>query len=146
MMNPTHRRLLGVQLIAFAIVVGAHVAPVSAQSGHDGVLVAVPETFPAIDARAIVLRDGDRDVILLREGDATAEALAMSLSVLARARARSVAPGLGEMIPIIGFALDTPLAPDARARLERTLDGLARQPLTSIGSFGAGRWIRYGAR
>lgn len=130
-------------LLALAVG-GAHTA--SAQDAPGEVLVAIPETFPEIDARAIVLRDGSREVILLRADDATPEALAMSLSVLERSRARPLAPETGEMIPIIGFALEAPLPARARGRLEEVLARLDRQPLSSIGSFGAGRWIRWRAR
>lgn len=143
-----HRRstMIGKRLACLLALAAATTPAVSAQDAPGAVLVAIPEAFPAIDARAIVMRDGTREVILLRADEATPEALAMSLSVLERSRTRPVAPETGEMIPIIGFALDAPLPARARSRLESALARLERQPLSSIGSFGAGRWIRWQTR
>ena len=119
-------------------------APASAQ--NRAVIVVVPDAFPAIDARAIVLRERDRDVLLLPPDGADVDALAVSLDALRRARQREASPSVGEMIPITGFAVTAEAAPGERARLSRVLERLERQPTTSIGDFGSGRWILYRGR
>jgi hypothetical protein len=107
------------------------------------VFVAIPESFPAIDARAIILRERDRDVVMLRADDATAESLAMSLIVLRRARARERAPTNGEMIPITGYALTMGMGASYRALMNRTLEALGERPVGDLGSFGPGRFLRF---
>lgn len=108
--------------------------------------VALPEAFPPIDARAIVVRDGVRDVVLLRAEDATPETLAMSLIVVRRARERAPSPENGEMIPITGFAFTAELPEGERVRLAAVLERLGARPVTDVGTFGPGRWIAYRGR
>jgi hypothetical protein len=133
------RHLLAVALASILIASPAH-------AQNRAVIVVVPDDFPAIDARAIVLRERDRDVLLLPPDGADVDALAVSLAALRRARQREVSPSVGEMIPITGFAVTAEAAPGERARLSRVLERLAQKPTTSIGDFGPGRWILYRGR
>lgn len=122
-------------------------APVSAQNeGATGVFVAIPETFPDVDARALIIRERGRDVILLRSSEATPEALAMSMVALRRVRVDHPAPEHGQMIPIAGFARTRPLPEEYKDELEALLARLALRPTTDVGNLGPGRWVRYVGR
>jgi len=106
-----------------------------------GAFVAIAEDFPDVDARALVVREGGREVIVLRADEATPEALAMSIVVLERARERAPTPENGEMIPITGFVFPSGLGAERRARLEAVLARLAARPSARIEPFGPGRWL-----
>ena len=129
-------------LVALAAVLAG--APVQAQSRP--ILVAVPDEFPPIDARAAVLRSGDRDMVLLPPDGVTVDALAGSLIALRHARGRNPTPKTGEMIPVTGFAALESRDTDELRELERLLDRLERQPTTTVGDLGSGRWVRYRPR
>lgn len=103
--------------------------------------IAIPENFPDIDARSIIIREPGREVVLLRETDASAETLMMSLSVLQDARQRDPAPTLGEMIPITGFVVTNPASPGYERRLLRALERLQAAEVADMGSLGMGRWV-----
>lgn len=138
---------LSIRSLLFALALaGAGAAPVAAQGGARDLAIALPDEFPAIDAKALVIRERARDVIVLRPGEVTPEALAMSLLVLRDAGARNPDPTTGEMIPITGFVFTVPLRPDERDRLARALAELRRQPVAHVGSLGPGRWIRLPSR
>ena len=109
-------------------------------------VVAVPDHFPELDARAMVLRGGARDIILLHPAEATVEALAHALFALQRAREDDPDPRYGQIIPITGFATVRPFAARLVRRLERTLSDLSDRPTVRIGSLGPGRWIGLGTR
>lgn len=115
--------------------------PLTAQDGPR-VSVAIPDDFPAIDASAIVVRDGPRDVILLKESEASPETLFVALGVLRRARADRPLPAAGEMLPVLAYALDTVLSARDRDRFESTLRRLANARRGDLGSWGAGRVVR----
>ncbi len=134
-------------MLVLAITLGLCPFPALAQDGPSvRVFVAIPESFPDVDARAVIIRERGLDVILLRETEATAEAVAMSLVALRRVRERHPASELGQMIPIVGFARTRPLPDEHRAELESLLDQLARRPMTDVGNLGLGRWVRYQGR
>lgn len=137
--------------LTFALRIAALVAlfggaPLQAQDPTRGTFIAIPDGFPQIDARAIVIRERGRDVVVLRSTEATPEALAMSLLVLDQARDRDPTPSSGEMIPITGFVYTSDLRGRDRQRLDRVLDRLRDRSVTDIGSLGSGRWIRYRSR
>jgi hypothetical protein len=133
-------------LLAVAHLTALTPTAASAQEARAATFIAIAETFPPIDARAIVLREGGRDVVLLRSDDATPETLAMALIALGQAREREPSPALGEMLPLMGYTIERPMGEGYRRRLEAALASLVRQPVTEIGSFGPGRWLRYRGR
>jgi len=123
----------------------SHAPDLSAQSGR-ATFLAIPESFPSIDARALIVRTPERDVVLLRADEATPEALAMCLLALRKVGERSPAPVQGQLIPVTGYALTTELEPRQRERLEAELARLGTQPVTRVGTFGPGRWMPIATR
>ena len=144
-MSHTYKQLLSIVAVA---AFGGLFPPSSAgqESAARAVFVALPLSFPEIDARAIVLRERDRDVVLLRSDDATAETLAMSLMVVRRARQRAPTPTQGEMIPLTGYAFTAEMGDSYRALMDRTLTDLLDRPLRQLGSFGPGRFVPFQLR
>lgn len=120
--------------------------PASGQVTAERTYIAIPEVFPDIDARAMLIREPGFDVVVLRESEATTDALTMALLALEDARERNPAPTNGEIMPIMGFVVEK--RPEGRARrvLERALARLERSEPTDLGSLGPGRRIRMPAR
>ena len=131
-------------LCAGVLVGLAAFAPMSlaGQAGPEGTFVAVPDAFPPVEARAVVVREGRREVILLRDDEATIDALSIALLVLKRARERDPSPGHGQMIPITGFAMTQVAQGEELRRLEGVLRRLAAAPIRRVGNLGPGRWVR----
>lgn len=137
-------------LALLAIMVSASGAPLGAQVVAGGAalsaaetLVAIPSTFPDVDARAMVVREPGQDVIVLAPGEATTDALFMALVLLADVRERTPTPTHGQMIPISGFSVDQPPTGRELGRLEALLTRLERAPVTDLGTLGRGRLVRY---
>ena len=107
--------------------------------------VAIPRTFPAIDARAIVVREPDQDVIVLSPDEVTTDALFMALVVLDRMRAAQPVLTQGQMAPVSGFSVDRPPTGRDLGRLEAVLTRLERQPESDLGTLGTGRLVPYRA-
>ncbi|HET9947746.1 MAG TPA: hypothetical protein VFQ22_02355 [Longimicrobiales bacterium] len=131
------------------LIVGLALAPASvlAQTPSDHPLfLALPERFPELDARVVLIREPSRDVVVLNPADATPEALFTGLRLLRRFRDRPRPPGEGQMIPITGFVVPPALYEADRARLERYLAELRGRPVTGLGTLGAGRWLALDAR
>ena len=118
---------------------------VDAQQGRPAFL-AIPEAFPPIEARAIVVRERGRDVVFLHRDHATPEAVEMSLRVLRDASDRTLRPGQGEMIPITGYGLLGEMPAVRRAQLLQLLGRLESAPAEDTGSFGPARSIPLGIR
>jgi hypothetical protein len=135
---------------AFAVLLLAAMGLVSAlaaQAPADAqVFLAMPATFPDLDARAVVLREPGKEIVLLHPDEANPEALAMALQVLATARRSALSPGRGQMIPITGFVFPDGIAEEEQRRLGGLLAQLQRRPLSSVGNLGPGRWMRYSER
>jgi hypothetical protein len=106
------------------------------------VSVAIPDRFPEIDASAVVIREGPRDVILLKGEEASPETLFIALGVLRRARAERPVPSVGEMIPVLGYALSAVLKRDDRDRLETLLHRVGGAEPRDLGPWGLGRLVR----
>lgn len=106
------------------------------------VVVALPRLFPDVDARVMIVREPERDVVVLDPRSATVEDLAAGLDVLSRVRTRRPAPGSGELIPVTGYVFTAPLPAARRARLAGFLRLLASRPETGVGDLGRGRWLR----
>lgn len=125
----------------------AFVAPASlAGQAPSRTYVAIPDAFPDIEAKAMVVREPGVDLIVLREGEADVDALSMALHVLRDARERLPTPTAGSLIPITGFVVTTPVGRQARGRLEQTLRRLANAESVDLGSLGQGRRVRLPGR
>lgn len=105
--------------------------------------IAIPDRFPDVEARAMVVREPGRDVIVLDPDEVSTDAFLMSLIVLERLKALDPTPVVGQMVPITGFVVDTPASGHPLRRLETALDRLRDRPVTDLGTLGSGRWMRY---
>ena len=111
------------------------------------VFLAMPETFPDLDARVVLMREPGRDIVILREGDADPNALRVALMLLRRLdRDNPPTADRTQIVPVTGFAGGSDLEPDRRAVLEGALAELRSQPLASVGNLGWGRWMRFRER
>jgi hypothetical protein len=142
-----HTRIRSLTSLAATLLTAAALAapiPLAAQSaGPRPLFLAIPEVFPDIDARAVVVRETAREVVLLRATDATAETLGVALALLRRVRERPVQPGRSVMLPITGFVVTRPQGMAARTRLDEAIERLKAQPLGRVGTLGQGRSIRF---
>ncbi|MDX1495098.1 MAG: hypothetical protein R3253_13600 [Longimicrobiales bacterium] len=120
-------------------------APLSGQA-DSGAFVAIADAFPPIDAKAMVIREPGIDLVVLREGDVTVDALTMALHVLRDARARVPTPTTGYLIPITGFVVERAVEGPARRALEETLRRLEGAASVNLGSLGSGRRVRLPGR
>ena len=129
-------------LLALAVLLAAPPAARAQHSVAAPVFVAVPEVFPDLDARAFIVRERGRDIVVLDPAGATTEALAMSLFVLGSLRERFPEPTEGELIPITGFAMTRAPSGEHLRRIVGTLKRLEAAPTTAVGNLGPGRWVR----
>ena len=111
-----------------------------------GFFVAIPDVFPDIEARALIIREPGKEVLLLRVEEATPEVLAMSLVALRRARSENPTLDHGEMIPVVNFVITRAMTAEYRASMVAVLARLAERPTTNVGNLGRGRWVRYRER
>lgn len=109
--------------------------------------LAIPQSFPDIEARAVLLREPGRDIVILDRDDAEPETLHVALSVLDRMRREHPLPAdRGQVVPITGFAFLRQLDSQERLALQAVLTELRERPLASVGNLGTGRWMQYGSR
>lgn len=113
---------------------------------HSPVYIAIPDEFPPIEARAMVVREPGIDLVVLREGDADLDALTMALHVLRDARTRLPAPTSGVLLPITGFVVTSPVSKGDEIRLTETLRRLNAAETVNLGSLGPGRRTRLAGR
>ncbi len=106
--------------------------------------MAIPQIFPEIDARLILVREPGRDIVVLDPSDASAEALSAGLDLLSRLDRPRPRPGRGQMIPVTGFVRESELPAERRAALDQTLRHLRSTPIAQLGNLGQGRWMPYG--
>jgi hypothetical protein len=119
-------------------------SPLGAQAPEGtSLFLAIPETFPQVDARAALIREPGREIIVLRESDATAETLGTALQLLRRLRADPLRPGQGQMVAVTGYVVTNPLGGAERERLDAALARLRVQPLAQVGNLGPGRSIPF---
>ena len=138
--------LFGSLLLAIAAILPFPSLARAQAPGVVPVYVAVPETFPDIEARSILLRERGRDIVVLRASDATPATLAMSLALLERVRIQHPSPENGQMIPLTGYAMTSPPYGVQLQRIDQALERLEAAPTRQVGSFGPGRWVVYGGR
>lgn len=131
-----------VSILLVALVFTALATPSLHAQANGPVSVAIPDRFPEIDASAVVIREGPRDVILLKREEASPETLFIALGVLRRARAERPVPRVGEMIPVLGYALSVVLKSDDHARLGTLLRRLGGVEPRDLGPWGLGRLVR----
>ena len=111
------------------------------------IFLALPETFPDVEARAVLMREPGRDIVILGAGDAEAETLQVALQLLSRLRREHPSPlDRGQLVPITGFAPLGAMGPDERRSLESVLAELRQRPLANVGNLGWGRWMPYRER
>lgn len=117
---------------------------VRAQS-HAGArtVIALPQRFPDIEARALLVREPGRDIVVLRASDATPETLAMSLALLDRMRVQDPEPEGGQLIPITGYVVTVPLGRAQLRHIRKALSDLRSAPEVSVGNLGRGQWVPY---
>jgi len=143
-MNTSTRAAAVTFAAALTLVVGLLPTTVSAQGRPSvPIFVAIPQIFPEIDARLILLREPGRDIVVLDPRDASPEALSAGLDLLSRLERPRPRPGRGQMIPVTGFVRAGELPPDRRADLNATLRELREKPIAQIGTLGAGRWMPF---
>jgi hypothetical protein len=136
--------LLGLGALC-AVLPAPHVA--AQDAGARPIFLTLPQAFPDIDARVVLMREPGRDIVVLDVADAEPETLHVALLLLRRVgRERPAPTERGQMIPITGFAPRAELAPALRERLSATLAELRERPLANVGNLGLGRWIRYRER
>jgi hypothetical protein len=138
-----HSNLL---LIVVAAVLLPPMAAQAQRAPRAPTFIAVAESFPDVEARSILLRERGRDIVILKEAEATTDALAMALLLLERIRSRYPSPEHGQFIPITGHVVTRRPTGAYLRRLEATLEKLAAAPSTTVGNFGPGRWVRYRER
>jgi hypothetical protein len=140
---------IGVPALALLLALAA-VAPAGVTGqvrGEVPLFLAIPETFPEVDGRVVLLREPGRDVVLLRDSDATSETLSVALGLLNRLNARTPRrERLGQMVPITGYKLTTPINGARLAELDVVLTGLKARPVASLGNLGFGRSMRFEER
>jgi hypothetical protein len=146
-MHTVARGLAACGLVAL-ILAAALPASTSGQSqGSKPVFLALPNSFPELDARVALMIESGRDIVLLRDGDTDPETLEVALRVLRRMhRDHPREDGTGQLVPITGFAYIEPLDRDRRAELEGVLADLRQRPLANVGNLGLGRWMRFPPR
>ena len=118
-----------------------------AQVGGDAqVFLAIPDDFPDVEARAVIIREPGREVVMLRSTDVSPETLAMALQLLRQLRDRYPRPTEGQMVPMTGYAVTKPIPDRAKAGLEQALSRLLSAEPAQLGNLGSGRWIPYRGR
>jgi hypothetical protein len=132
----------------FALVGITAPSPLAGQGSDSApIFLALPETFPDVDARAVLMREPGRDIVILAAADAEAETLQVALQLLSRLRREHPSTlDRGQLVPITGFAPLGPMDPDERRRLESVLAQLRQRPLANVGDLGWGRWMPYRER
>jgi hypothetical protein len=111
-------------------------------------VVAMPDVFPDVASRSLLVRTPGLDVVLLRDDDEAADALLMATELLAKLRAEhpAVPVGTGQMVPITGFVITREPGPGQRQRADAAIRRVRGAPRAELGSVGQARWIDYPGR
>lgn len=133
--------LLTAPVFAVALLLATGATRAAAQDAST--FIAVPDAFPAIDAKAIVVREPGRDIVVLHPDEVNPQTLSFALQTLHRAREEHPRLTRGQMIPITGFVAVAPMADATRLVLQRVLARLGARPVTRVGPFGLGRWMAW---
>lgn len=140
--------LVGLLVLTVLTVLTTLATPAGAAGqGTVPLFLAIPETFPDVDGRVVLLRESGRDLVLLRRDDATPETLSVALGLLDRLDVRTPRrQGQGQMVPITGYKLSTPIDPERIAELTVVLTELEDRPVARLGNLGLGRSMRFPAQ
>jgi hypothetical protein len=131
-------------LLAAALLAGSPMEGAGQDHGDVPTFLVMPESFPDVDGRAVLLREPGRDIVLLREADATPETLSVALALLRRLNGSTPrAEGQGQMVPLTGYVLREALPEARRAELDAALRRLREQVWRPIGNLGVGRSIPF---
>jgi hypothetical protein len=136
------RRIAVVALLLCAIASTAAYA--RAQLGGSPIRLAVIDSIPIRDAKALVMREGagaQPVTIFLTPASADLETLGGALKVARQLRSTHLASGRTELVPISGVVGRGRLGAAAEQRLVGILRRLEEQPVARIGNLGRGRWI-----
>lgn len=129
-------------LVTLLVVAPTHAA--SQATDQRPVFLALPQTFPDVDARVVLMRERGRDIVVLDQADAVPETLHVALLLLRRIERERPAPtDRGQMIPITGFVPRGGIDIERRERLMAALAELQGRPLVNVGNLGLGRWVLY---
>lgn len=119
-------------------------APAAAQRPDGPVIVAITDTLPSRDARAVLMRyprGSHRDIIILKRDEASVELLGGVLAMLEQRRVKGRKDAQQEVVTIQGVAIDAVPAAILPV-LKATLELLSKQPEARIGNLGRGRWLQ----
>jgi hypothetical protein len=140
-----HMHLVGLALTVAALTAGVSTRG-AAQNADTPLFVAIPEAFPNIEAKFLLVREPGREIVVLNPASVGVEELGTGLSLLARFRRERGRPTRGQMIPVVGFAGNLNLTDERRARLEEAIAALQLRPFSNVGNLGRGRWMRLDLR
>jgi hypothetical protein len=106
----------------------------------------MPDAYPDVDGRVMLLREPGREIVVLSD-TATPEDLGVAVRMLARFRRERAQPeqGRGHMIPIVGYVTQA-LSAERRSTLEAALEELRARPFANVGNLGRGRWMPWEPR
>jgi hypothetical protein len=143
----TQNRAIALALVSMLPLAAAvSPTPLAAQAETPPLFLAMPDAYPDVDGRVMLLREPGREIVFLSDA-ATPEDLGVAVRLLARFRRERGEPqqGRGDMIPIVGIV--TPRLDEARrTRLEEVFVELRSRPVTNVGNLGRGRWMRWDPR
>jgi len=135
---------LATTMICTAFALAVPDSAVSQGQGSTPLVLAIPESFPDVEGRVVLLRESGRDVVLLRASDATPETLSVALTLRRRLNASTPRrEGQGQMVPVTGYVRRLPLAAEERERLSQALAQLEAQQPTPLGRLGPGRAMAF---
>jgi hypothetical protein len=132
--------------LAIALLLAGVPAATEGQDSETPLFVTIPESFPNVEAKFLLLREPGREIVVLNPASASVDELGTGLSLLARLRRERGRPTRGQMIPVVGYAGSLNLSEERRTRLEAALVELRARPLSNVGNLGRGRWMRLDAR
>ncbi len=142
----TFRRMFFVLTSTLAVVATfATNLAAQAERSSRSLIVAIVESLPIADAKAVVIRSaasGKEDVIIMKQSEATALTLAMALERLAGWRAAKAVKGEQQILAVTGIRSYDRQLPVLEKKFAPLMRRLARQPTAQIGNAGRGKWIR----
>jgi hypothetical protein len=136
-------------IVASLAALGAASRRAEAQAqGRPVVWIAVPDSFPAADVPALVVRTGARPqtpTVLVNKRDLRPETIMAALAAAHVAIRGPIKPGETQVTGVSHFDRPRPMKPRTRELATRWVQQLQTQPVTRIGNLGTGRWIEVAA-